>query len=202
MDGLWKKRIEILIEKHDLNAKKLSIQAGLGETFVRDMLAREGTPTLTNLNKIADRLGVTVSYLIGEEGASVPIVGKVGADSSGEILFGDSPGVLGETLIPQGAQPDSVAVEVAGHSMGWWSDGSLIYYSDRKTAPTEDMLGDIVVVGLKDGRALVKRLLRGSRRGLFDLESINGPTIRDVEVEWAADIEAIVPARQAAKIKL
>lgn len=62
------------------------------------------------------------------------------------------------------------------------------------------MLGYPCVVETEDGRVLVKRLLRGSQPGLFDLESIVGPTIRDVRLNWAAEILAVVPPRQAKRI--
>lgn len=46
----------------------------------------------------------------------------------------------------------------------------------------------------------MKRLQRGSKPGLFDLESIAGPTLNDVRVRWAAEIIQIVPRRQAQRL--
>lgn len=79
-------------------------------------------------------------------------------------------------------------------------DGSLIYFEDQKTEPTPDLIGEVCAVETEDGRVLVKRLLRGSAPGLFDLESIVGPTIKDVRLRWAAEITNIVPPRQARRI--
>lgn len=86
--------------------------------------------------------------------------------------------------------------------MGFIADGALIYYNDRHFPPTDDMLGIIVIVGLEDGRVLLKKLLRGSRPGLYDLESIHGPILHDQRVAWAAHIECIVPPWRASKIKI
>jgi hypothetical protein len=47
---------------------------------------------------------------------------------------------------------------------------------------------------------LLKRLLKGSRPNLYDLESYIGPTISDVRLVWAAEPTAIIPAKQARKI--
>jgi hypothetical protein len=54
-------------------------------------------------------------------------------------------------------------------------DGALIYFEDQRTPPTPDMLGHVVVVETDTDEVLVKRLLRGSRPGLYDLESVAGP---------------------------
>lgn len=102
---------------------------------------------------------------------------------------------------PPGGTYDSVALEVDGYSMrGWADDGSLIYFEDQRTPPTPDLLGLVCVVETVGGRVLVKRLLRGSEPGAFDLESINGPLMTDVRIVWAAEITAIIPPRQAQRI--
>jgi len=79
-------------------------------------------------------------------------------------------------------------------------DGALIYFEDQKTAPTSDMLGHVVVVETDTDEVLVKRLLRGSRSGLYDLESVAGPTRHDARLRWAAHITAIIPPFQARRI--
>jgi hypothetical protein len=47
---------------------------------------------------------------------------------------------------------------------------------------------------------LVKRLLRGSAPGVYDLESLAGPTRHDARLRWAAHITAIIPPFQARRI--
>ena len=79
-------------------------------------------------------------------------------------------------------------------------DGALIYFEDQRTAPSPDMLGHVVVVELDTEEVLVKRLLRGSRSGVYDLESIAGPTRQDARLRWAAHITAIIPPFQARRV--
>jgi hypothetical protein len=79
-------------------------------------------------------------------------------------------------------------------------DGALIYFEHQRTAPTPDMLGHVVVIETDGDEVLVKRLLRGSRAGLFDLESVAGPVRRDARLRWAAHITAIIPPFQARRI--
>lgn len=103
--------------------------------------------------------------------------------------------------LPPGGSKKAVALLIAGHSMrGLADDGGLIYFEDQRFAPSRDMLGQMVVVETTDDEVLVKRLLRGSRAGLYDLESIRGPTRRDCRLRWAAHITAIIPPHQARKI--
>jgi len=77
----------------------------------------------------------------------VPVIGRVGANPEGLVLFatGDDPAEL--VPLPPGGNERAVALRVVGHSMrGVADDGALIYFEDQKTAPTTDMLGHVVVV--------------------------------------------------------
>lgn len=83
---------------------------------------------------------------------------------------------------------------------GLADDGALIYFEDQRTPPTPDMLGQIVVVEMETDEVLVKRLLRGSEPGRYDLESLAGPTRHDARLRWAAHITAIIPPFQARRV--
>ncbi|MCR5876288.1 peptidase S24 [Phenylobacterium sp. J426] len=131
----------------------------------------------------------------------VQVVGRVGANPEGAVLFatGQDPAELAP--IPPGGTDKAAALKVVGHSMrGVADDGALIYFEDQRTPPTPDMLGHVVVVETDTDEVLVKRLLRGSRPGLYDLESVAGPTRRDARLRWAAHITAIIPPFQARRI--
>ena len=131
----------------------------------------------------------------------VPVVGHVGANPEGSVLFatGHQPTELAP--IPPGGSDQARALKVVGHSMrGVADDGALIYFEDQRTPPTPDMLGHVVVVEVDTDEVLVKRLLRGSRPGLFDLESVAGPMRQDARLRWAAHITAIIPPFQARRI--
>lgn len=130
-----------------------------------------------------------------------PVIGRVGADTEGRVLFatGQSPGDL--VPIPPGGTASAVALHVVGQSMhGLVDHGGLIYFEDQRTPPSPDMLGHVVVVETDTDEVLVKRLLRGSKPGLFDLESLTGPPRKDCRLRWAAHITAIIPPHQARRI--
>lgn len=131
----------------------------------------------------------------------VRIVGRVGANPEGAVLFATGQETTDLAPIPPGGTDKAAALLVVGHSMrGVADDGALIYFEDQRTPPTPDMLGHVVVVEVDTDEVLVKRLLRGSRAGRFDLESVAGPTRHDARIRWAAHITAIIPPYQARRI--
>ena len=130
-----------------------------------------------------------------------PIIGRVGANPDGIVLFATGQEVGDLAPIPPGGTERAVALRVVGHSMhGIADDGALIYFEDQRTPPTPDMLGHVVVVEVDTDEVLVKRLLRGSKPHCFDLESLVGPTRQDARLRWAAHITAIIPPYQARRI--
>lgn len=155
--------------------------------------------------RLAPHLGVTAQELLFSEPQSedVEVVGMIGADTEGERVYGHGQGQIGWVEPIPGSNEKTVAVIVRGSSMRPYAeDGGIIYFDDRRDPPTNDMLGEVVIVGLSDDRILLKRLLRhsASKPGRFDLESFNGDQMPDQAVEWAAFVAAVIPPRQARKI--
>ncbi len=157
----------------------------------------------------AAAFGITAEWLYDAAGPMrpvaepgfVPVIGRVGANPDGVVLFATGQEAGDLAPIPPGGTEQAVALRVVGHSMrGVADDGALIYFEDQRTPPTPDMLGHVVVVETDTDEVLVKRLLRGSRRGCFDLESVAGPTRQDALLRWAAHITAIIPPYQARRI--
>ena len=195
MEPPWKIRIRHALQKSGLTMKAASKKAGQGETFVRDILERDRVPTIEKFSALARALGTSAAELL-EDGESavrpIPLVGHVGAGQEVHAEFDDAPFDYVEA--PPGVSPrETVAVEVRGDSMYPLLDkGDLIYYSGRDI-PAERMIGKLCVVKLADGRTFVKRLRRGSEPGLYSLESLNGPPIENVRVEWVARIDWMRP---------
>lgn len=128
----------------------------------------------------------------------VRVVGSVGA-SSGEVYYGEANDDPGETApAPLGASPDTVAVEIKGDSLGPGFNGWLAFYDDRREPLTLDLVGRLCVVGLADGRILIK-IPRQAPRGLFHLfPNAGGDVIPDAKVTWAARVIHLAP-KQVAK---
>lgn len=121
----------------------------------------------------------------------IPLVGYVGAGAATHFM---PAGQLGEVDDPGGSTPQTVAVEIRGDSLGPLFDRWLVFYDDVRRPVTADLVGRLCVVGLDDGRVLIKKVQRSkNKRGLFNLVSQTEEPINDVPVEWAAVVKNMVP---------
>lgn len=121
---------------------------------------------------------------------TVPLVGYVGAGALAHI-FSDGQGGFDEVPAPDNANESTVAVEIRGESLGPFFEGWLAYYDERREDPGPHLLGRVCIVGLKDGRILIKKLQRGTHDGFYHLFSQFDPPMYDVQIEWAAVVKDI-----------
>jgi len=150
-----------------------------------------------HLSYLAQALGVNGDWLAtGKHSrlrAARPealLVGKVGAGSE-IIRFDDGTALVGVEA-PPGIDAPNVA-EISGDSQYPLQEGWRIFYGPEHQGITEDCLGKLCVVQVKDGPTLLKTLKRGGRKGLFRLESWNAPPREDVKLVWAARVVFIQP---------
>ena len=125
-----------------------------------------------------------------QDAAKVPVVGYVGAGAEAHF-YAVAQGDLDEVEEPQGATEATVAVEVRGDSLGAFFNRWLVFYDDVRRPATPDLIGELCVVGLHDGRILIKQLQRSRTEGLFNLHSPTQPPILDVAIEWAAKVNSM-----------
>jgi phage repressor protein C with HTH and peptisase S24 domain len=152
--------------------------------------------------KYARRFGVTPEWLLtGREpfptGADeaphapkVPVIGYVGAGSTAHFYDVAQPD-LDEVSGPADAAEDTAAVEVRGDSLGPFFNRWYVFYDDVRRPMTPDLIGQLCVVGLADGRILVKQVQRGRAEDLYNLHSATEKPIADVKIEWAATVDSI-----------
>lgn len=120
---------------------------------------------------------------------TVPLVGFVGAGAEAHYY---EPADLGEVDAPEGSTDKTVAAEIRGTSLGPLFESWLIFYDDVRSPVTPDLYGRLCIVGLLDGRVLVKKI-RNAGNGLYHLESNTEPTMFDQEVVWAARVKSMTP---------
>lgn len=83
-----KRRVEARIDEVSTNMKAVSLKAGLGETFVRDMLKRGRAPGPDALAKIAAALDTSVAWLTGEtSNGEAPFAPKAAPIVSGLVTI-------------------------------------------------------------------------------------------------------------------
>lgn len=150
---------------------------------------RRLTPEVARI--LAPALGTTWDQLLVES-REVPLVGYVGAGAEAHFYAtADNPD---ETVpAPENWTPEMVAVEIRGESLGELFDHWLVFYDRVKTPVTADMIGKLCVVGLPDGRVLVKKIKASRSSYLYHLLSNTEAPILDVEIEWAAKVKTMVP---------
>ncbi len=144
------------------------------------------------IKRAADAYGVDPGEVVTERLATVPVAGYVGAGSETHF-YSDSQGPLGEAPAPDEATSDTVAVEVRGDSLGAFFDGWMVYFDDRREPVTDDLIGEICVIGLADDRVLIKKILRGRSPQTFDLHGQFGEPLLEAEVTWAARVTSMMP---------
>ena len=169
--------------------------------------SQRGISTET-LAKFAPELKTTIEWLLNESGPEtlddhidsaailrdpppasrqIRIVGYVGAGSVAHY-YALSDEDFEEVPPPSGATEQTVAVEIKGKSFGPLMDGWLVFYNDVRSPITEDMLGEICVVGLSDDRILIKQITRERDGSITLLSNSNEKPIPNAQIEWAAKV--------------
>ena len=154
-----------------------------------------------NAQKYAKRFKVDLQWLLfGENkptapsGMHIEIKNEVGA---GAEVYPFEEGVIDEEWIPVNFNNGIV---IKGDSMyPMFDPGTLIVFEDGMdwVAPSRQILDTVCLCKLKDGRQLIKRVQEGSGPGFWDLQSLNAPIIRDVElVEVMPFHEVVVLVRK------
>lgn len=146
---------------------------------------------------LARELGVTTDVRSEDVAASlesgrtqprtVPIKGYVGA-SSEAFYYRLADEDFEPVAAPEGAQRDTVALEIRGKSAGIFFEGWLVFYNDVRSPVTEDLIGKPCVVGLADDRVLLKIIQRDGHGGYQLRSNRDDPPIENVEIEWAARV--------------
>jgi len=150
--------------------------------------------------KYARRFGVTPEWLLtgrepfpeGDEPPppKVPVLGYVGAGGTAHF-YDVPPSHLDEITPPIGIAENAAAVEIRGDSLGPFFNRWYVFYDDVRRQVTPDLIGQLCVVGLADGRILIKQIQRGAAEGLYTLYSATEKPIPDVPIEWAARVNVI-----------
>lgn len=103
-----------------------------------------------------------------------------------------------EVLVP--LPPDVTAYEVWGDSMlPKYDPGDIVIVRDTASA-AETILGDVALCVTADWKRYLKRVLKGSEDGLFDLDSFNARTMKDVRVLQFGAIHLVIPSKQVERV--
>lgn len=190
MDDLWRDRLVARMEALGFTKASLSVAAGRGITFVRDLLAGT-TPSIENLQSVCEVLGVTVSYIMTGE---VPVFQSINV--IGKSSFGEGWDALHNSEKPDDVPMrtdggEAIAIEVQGDSMRpFYRDRDVLIGAKSIGKHVDNLLGLDCIVMTEDGRRFIKALHRGSVRGTYTLRSLahGKPDVDNVKLLWAAPI--------------
>ncbi len=167
----------------------------LGTTRNQYVKLERGSRRLSDkwIDRAAEAYGVDTGDIVkGNKRWMVPIAGFVSAGSE-MTLYSEGQGHHGEVDAPDNASDKTIAVEIRGESLGPFFNGWLVFFDDVRSPVTDDIIGKLCVVGLGDGRVLIKRLIRSRTPHLFHLYGQFGDPILDVQVAWAAQVKSVMP---------
>lgn len=194
------KNLRRLRKQAKLTQPALAKATGVSQQLISQLETGKNFST-TELPALARALGVRVSDIdedyaetAGADPGLPRVVNLVGYVAAGaQAHFGDGQGPFDEVDAPDGATDKTVAVEIRGESLGALFDQWLVFYDDVHDPPRRELIGKLCVVGLSDGRILVKKLIKGQLPKTFTLLSNVEPPIHDVYVDWAARVKTMRP---------
>jgi transcriptional regulator with XRE-family HTH domain len=180
----------------NLSQDSLAKLVGVDQSTVALWETDKTSPREETLSQLAQILYLTPEFLRYGPPREAPSMPQCTVPVVGFVIAGNEIKPLGRRVMQETAAPPvfdkdtpepTAALIVRGDSM-WpvYRDGDILFFSDH--AKPNDMIGTECVVKLDDGTMLVKRVMSGSRRGLYTLASYNAPEIHDVSIEWAAPV--------------
>lgn len=143
------------------------------------------------LGLVGDIRSEDVAALLDERRPSrraIKILGSVGAGGQA-LLYSEGQGDHGEIAASESDPPSAAAALIVGTSLGEFFDGWYAVYDNVRRPVTDDLIDQLCVVGLTDGRVLIKKIKRNGTK--FDLLSNEGAPIKAVDIEWAARVIGI-----------
>jgi hypothetical protein len=103
-----------------------------------------------------------------------------------------APEDLDQIEVPTLATEATLALEIRGTSLGSHLNHWFVLYDDVRKPATLDLVGELCVVALDDGRVVIKQVQQGKVAGEFDLISQADPPIHRARIAWAAIVKAII----------
>lgn len=174
---------------------KLATVINTAQTTISSWERSRTEPTREDVVRIAAALDIPSVQLeldiSARAGAETPVVGYVGAGAEAHF-YADSD-ILDYVLAPEGSTATTRAAEIKGDSLGPLFERWLIFYDDVRSPVTTDLLGKLCIVGLPDGRVLVKQIQASRTPDLYHLLSNFEQPFFDQEVMWAAAVKDMRP---------
>jgi hypothetical protein len=163
-------------------AKKGKSKGGLAKALGRSN--QVVTELLKGTREIKAReLPIIRAYLDLDE--SVPIKGYVGA--SAEVAFYDTEDPV-RVPAPSSEAKNMAGLDIRGESLGAYYEGWILFYDEARKRANKAAHGKLALIGLSDGRVLVRKIEASRLKNRFHLIAANGPPMLDIPIEWTAEV--------------
>lgn len=116
---------------------------------------------------------------------------------SEQLADGDD---LYQISVPFPVEDGTIGFRVTGNSGYPKFDPDDVVLCSKFGDNPERLVGTYAAVMTADGDRYLKRILQGSRKGRFHLESYNAPLVSDVRIKWASGIITTIHARHWTQI--
>ena len=193
MDDAARKRLKEAVERSGRSMRSIQEEAGVNESFLRDVFRKNVDPSVSNLAKLASVLGTNIGAIMSgnQSPRTVPVVGYI--EDGGSVYFVtedfDSE-ELDQVLAPPGASLSVVATVVKSDSaIGIAEKGWLLYFDSESQEPTHEMAGKLCVCWLDSGDIVMRKIYPGSAPNRWNLFQLSSQTmLENVHVLRAAPV--------------
>jgi len=178
-------------KKHGKTQKALAAFLGIQESAVSNVLTGKREIRLDEVAKIAEFFNAIPPALTSV--FPVDIIGKIGAGGHIETRWENSETPLFRVYTDiEFKKAPVVGYQVSGESMSpAFEDGDVVVVKKLGDDPLSILNKDAVVFIEDEGRFL-KKVLPGSRPGLFNLYSYNAPLMLDKQIRWVSKIRHVM----------
>lgn len=189
----WRSRLEQRIADLGLKAAEVVRRAGVNSTFLTDVLKRGQNPSIENLAKVAQVVGLTLGELYDGEGSPSPTI-EIAGMALGEA-WRPTPSDGRKVLSLDVLARDLVWLQIEGDALlPHYRDGDVIGGPRMKPASLHNYMGQDVIAQTVDGERFVRVIQRGQVKGRFNLRSFNSRAedITNVSLAFAAPIQLVL----------
>ncbi|NDF11455.1 MAG: helix-turn-helix domain-containing protein [Proteobacteria bacterium] len=148
-------RLQLQMQRKNINARELAERAGLGRSFVYDVLSgKSSNPTTQKLAALADVLDCSILYLMGDsdtpnKSESTPKAAESVVNIASLMVENTSDG---GTLVTEGEEEEAYYFRLAwikNKLRAEPTDLRIVFVSDNRMEPMFSK-GDMVLINLKD----------------------------------------------------
>lgn len=183
------------IEELGLDMQAVSRNAGLGKTYVIDIIKGGSSPTVEKLIKVCDQLKWTLADLFGygsPDELKLAVKHRIQADEMWAENGNSAPKEV--PLVFLSHDLATLEIETNDYRSAGYRRGDVVSGAKSVGHHIDNLIGCDCIIETTDGQRLFKVLAKGTMRGRFTLKSFDpaNEDLKDVKIRWAAPVQMIL----------